>query len=847
MPDDKTKIIPIPIEDEVKESYLTYAMSVIVSRALPDVRDGLKPVHRRILYCMNEMGLSNNKSYKKAARIVGDVLGKLHPHGDQAVYDALVRMAQDFSLRIPVIQGQGNFGSVDGDPPAAMRYTEAKLSKVSEAMLRDIKKETVDYTPNYDDSMLEPVILPTAFPFLMVNGSNGIAVGMATNMPPHNLNEVAQAIMAVIDNPEISIEELVDKHVPAPDFPTGATICGLSGYRMAALTGKGKVVVRANYNIENENTDKERIVITAIPYQVNKANLVIKIAELVKDKRVEGISDLRDESDRKGMRIVIELKRNVSPKVIINQLYNYTPLQSNFNINNLALVNGKPEVCNLKQLLTHFISHRHVVITRRSQFDLRKAKERFHILEALKIALDNIDDVIETIKKSASTDLARTNLMNKYSFTTIQAQAILEMRLQRLTSLETQKILDELASVLAEIKYLEDLLAHPEKINGLIKEESLEISEKYGTVRHSTISPEEIDNVTYEDLIEEEMMVVVVSNQGFVKRMPLALYREQRRGGKGSKAATLRDEDFVEHVFVGTTHNVIMLVSNKGKAYWVKVYELPEGSKDSKGRHLRTLFEFADDEEVTAVIPVEEFNEESFIFMVTQKGIVKRVTTHAFRNAKRRGIAALNMDKEDVLIRAILTKGNSDMMLVSAFGKGLRFHEDSIRVMGRTAYGVRGLRLKEGDSIVGVALVTSDEDILLISEKGYAKRTRFDDFAPHARGTQGQRAFKIGEKPGNLVYALGVNDDDSILCITSLGKSIKTPVSNISLQGRNATGVKTLSINDTDSVIGVGRIKNKDEIATETVDEAAEVQTESVEAVSPTEFIEEPQEDGTLF
>ncbi len=810
---DKTVIIPVALEDEVKESYLTYAMSVIVARALPDVRDGLKPVHRRILYCMNEMGLANNRPYKKCARIVGDVLGKYHPHGDQAVYDALVRMAQEFSLRMPVVQGQGNFGSIDGDPPAAMRYTEARLSRISEALLRDIKKETVNFVPNYDDSMQEPSVLPTAFPFLLVNGSNGIAVGMATNMPPHNLKEICAATVALIENPEIPIDELVRNYVPAPDFPTGATICGSAGYHQAALTGRGRVTLRGEYHVENEGSEKEKekIIITSIPYQVNKANMVIKIADLVKEKRIEGISDLRDESNRKGIRVVVELKRGVSSRVIINLLYNYSDLQKNFSINNLALVDGRPRTCTLKELLQHFIAHRREVITRRSEFDLAKARERAHILEALKKALENIDDVIKIIKESSNVNLAKANLIERFQFTEIQAQAILDMRLQKLTSLETQKILDELAEIQKQIEYLTALLGDVSKIMEVIKEETQEISERYGTGRASTISHEEVGNVEYEDLIEEEMMVVVVSSQGFVKRVALDLYREQKRGGKGAKGTTLRDEDFVEHLFVGTTHDIVMFVTNKGKAYWVKVYELPEGSRASKGRHIKTLFDFEDSEEATATLPIKEFSETSYLFMVTRLGIVKRVATHAFRNAKRRGIIALNVDKQDVLIRAILTKGDSDIMLISSAGKGLRFREESIRVMGRNAYGVRGLRMPEGEKIVGAAVVTESETLLLVSEKGSGKRTLFDEFAPHGRGTQGQRAFKVTDKSGPLISAIAVNEEDSILCVTQLGKTIKTPVLNISQQGRNATGVKILTIAESDAIIGLGRIQNEDE------------------------------------
>jgi DNA gyrase subunit A len=804
------RVIPIAIEDEVKESYLNYAMSVIVSRALPDVRDGLKPVHRRILYSMSEMGLRYNTKEKKCARIVGDVLGKFHPHGDQSVYDALVRMAQDFSLRVTLVKGQGNFGSVDGDPAAAMRYTEAKMDRIAEAMLRDLKKETVDFVPNYDDSMMEPSVLPAAFPALLVNGSNGIAVGMATNMPPHNLGEVCDAVCALIENPDATIEDLLE-HVKGPDYPTGASIYGHVGIRMAALTGRGKIITRAKYHLEELKGDREAIIFTEIPYQVNKAKLIERIADLVKEKRIEGISELRDESDRQGMRIVIELKRSIPTKVILNNLFSLTPLQSNFNVINLALVNGKPRQCNLKEILQFFIAHRQDVIRRRTIFDLAKAKARAHILEGLKVALDNIDEVIAIIKKSSNVNMARINLMERFSFSELQAQAILDMRLQKLTSLETQKIIDELNEILAEIAYLEDLLAHEEKILAVISEETKELKEKFADERRTEIIPEELESMNMEDFIKEENMVVLISNRGFVKRIAVTEYKEQSRGGKGSNTSKLKDDDFIEHMFIASTHTHIMFVTNKAKAYWLKVYEIPEGSRASKGKHLKTIFEFEEDEEITVSVPVKEFSEDQYLFMATKNAIVKRVSTYDFRNAKMRGIRAIELDEGDSLISAKLTSGDGDVMLVTKRGKGLRIHENSVRCMGRTARGVRGIKLAPGDELVGMCNVDNDFKMLLISEYGYGKRTEFDEFAPHGRGTGGQRAYGINKKTGELVGVLSVLEEDSIICISTQGKAIRMPVHSISTMGRAAFGVRILNTGYDDRLTGLARQEKENE------------------------------------
>ncbi|MBI9096824.1 MAG: DNA topoisomerase (ATP-hydrolyzing) subunit A [Spirochaetaceae bacterium] len=839
------RIIPIAIEDEVKESYLNYAMSVIVSRALPDVRDGLKPVHRRILYAMNEMGLRNERTYKKCGRIVGDVLGKYHPHGDQSIYDALVRLAQDFSLRIPVVQGQGNFGSIDGDPPAAMRYTEAKMAKVTEAMLRDIKKETIDFGPNYDDSMKEPLVLPTAFPFLLVNGASGIAVGMATNMAPHSLTEVCSAINATIDNSEITIDELLT-HVKGPDFPQAGIIYGRIGIRDAAFTGKGKITVRARCTIEEIRADKEAIIVTELPYMVNKANLIVKIADLVRDKRIDGISDIRDESDRNGMRIVIELKKTVSAKVTLNLLFNHTSLQSNFNVNNLALVNGMPKLCNLKDMLTAFIEHRVDVITRRTIFDLKKAKDREHILEGLKIALDNIDEIIQIIKASSNVNIARASLMARFEFSEVQAQAILDMRLQKLTSLETQKIIDELLEIRELIAYLESLLADKGKILEVIKEETSELSEKYGDERRTEILNEEINGMIMEDLIEKEDVVVLISNRGFIKRIPLTAYKEQARGGKGSNSTKLKDDDYLEHIFIASTHDKIMFVTTLGKAYWLKVYEIPEGTRGSRGKHLKTIFEFLPDEEITTTVQIDEFTEDTYLFMATEKAVVKRVSTYAFRNAKTRGIAAIVLDEGDKLIKAELTTGDDDVMLFTRNGKGLRFHESKVRAMGRNSHGVRGIKLGDKDDIlVGVAIRKENEQIFMISEYGFGKRTEFDEFNPHGRGTQGQKAYNVTEKTGKLISAITVNDTDSLLCMTSLGKTIKLALSNVSILGRNALGVKIVNISDDDSLMGVARSENEDD---DDEDESPDSGTEeNVIDVSDGEEIPEDKDEPSLF
>lgn len=803
------RVIPVAIEDEVRESYLNYAMSVIVSRALPDVRDGLKPVHRRILYGMFEMGLRSDRPPKKCARIVGDVLGRYHPHGDQSVYDALVRLAQDFSMRYPLVNGQGNYGSVDGDPPAAMRYTEARLYKIAEEMLRDIRKETVDFGPNYDDSMQEPSVLPGALPYLLVNGTSGIAVGMATNMAPHNLNEVADAIVAYIDDPEISVDKLMT-HVTGPDFPTGGIIYGRRGIREAYTTGRGRIPVRARFSIESTKNGRDVIIVHEIPYQVNKATLIVRIADLVQNRKIEGISDLRDESDRSGMRIVIELKRGASPKIVVNQLFTHTQMQVNFNVNALALVDGRPKVLTLKDIITHFVAHRREVVIRRTQFDLKKAEEREHILQGLKIALDNIDEVIRIIKESGTVDEARTNLMATFRLSEIQAQAILDMRLQKLTSLETQKIIDELEEVQKLIQELRDLLASEEKILGVVKTETRELAEQYGDERRSEIVPDEIEKIDIEDLIQKEDMVVLLSHRGLIKRLAVSSYRVQSRGGKGSSSTTLRDDDFIQHIFIGSTHDYIFFISSEGKAYYLKVHEIPEASKSARGTHIKSLLAVGPDEEITSVVSISEFSEEAFILMATRKGITKKVKTSDFSNAKTRGITAIRLDNDDRLVSSLLTGGDDELMFVTRKGQGLRVSETSIRAMGRATRGVAGVRLGKGDELAGVVTVRPDERMLLLTEYGYGKRTDYDEFTQHNRGTKGQIAYSASDRTGEVVGVLSVAQGDEAMIITSQGQTIKIRIQDVSIQSRATMGVRVVDINRPDFVVGVARAENGD-------------------------------------
>ncbi len=807
---DQSRVIPVAIEDEVKDSYLTYAMSVIISRALPDVRDGLKPVHRRILYGMSEMGIRSDQPPKKSARIVGDVMGRYHPHGDASLYDTLVRLAQPFSMRYPMINGQGNFGSIDGDPPAAMRYTEARLHRIAEEMLRDIKKETVDFSPNYDDTMQEPVVLPAGFPYLLCEGASGIAVGMATNIPPHNLREIASAIDAYIDDPDITISGLME-HVTGPDFPTGGTIYGTQGIRDAYETGKGRVTVRARFSIESNKSGRDVILVHEIPYMVNKASLIVRIADLVRDRKIDGISDLRDESDRNGMRIVIELKKSASPKIILNHLFSHTALQQNFNVNALALVDGRPEVLTLKDMIRHFVSHRREVVIRRAKFDLDKAEKRAHILEGLKIALENIDEVIRTIKESQTVDIARTRLMERFSFSEPQATEILNMRLQRLTSLETQKILDELAEVLKLIEELKALLASEEKILGVVREETIDIAERFGDERRTDIVPSEVERIDIEDLIQREAMVVVFSHRGYTKRVPWSAYKVQGRGGKGTTSGMKKDDDFIANLFIGSTHDYLLFVSNAGRAFYLKVHEIPEGSRYSKGTHVRTLLQISADEEITAVVSLKDFTPDLHLFMATARGVVKKVTADQFSNARTRGINAIKLDEGDRLSVALLTGGDDELFLVTRKGKGLRFRESSVRAMGRTSRGVSGIKLKQSDELAGCVVVREGEQMLTVSEYGYGKRTRFDEFSPHGRGTGGQIAYGTNERTGELVDLLSVQDESELMIITSQGQTIKLSARAIPIQSRSATGVRVVDINRPDYVVGVDRTADDDD------------------------------------
>ena len=785
-------------------------MSVIVSRALPDVRDGLKPVHRRILFGMNEMGLRSDRPYKKCARITGDVLGKYHPHGDMAIYDSLVRLAQDFNMRYPVVDGQGNFGSIDGDPPAAVRYTEARMNRIAEEMLRDIDKDTVDFGPNYDGSQTEPLVLPAAFPFLLANGSSGIAVGMATNIPPQNLREICAAIVKLIDSPEATDEDVM-KLVRGPDFPTGGIILGRKGIRDAYLTGRGRVVVRAKVTVESSSQGKDSIIVTEIPYQVNKSALIVRIADLVKERKIDGIVDLNDESDRHGMRIVIDLRRGISPKVILNQLFAHTQLQTAFGVNNLALVKGLPKTLSLKQMLQYFIEHRKAVVTRRTRFDLAKAEERAHILEGLKIALENIDEVIAIIKKSENAEAARLNLIARFSFSERQAQAILDMRLQRLTSLEVQKVVDELTEVRALIEYLRDLLASEVKILGVVKTETDEISTKFGDDRRTEIIEEEAEEINIEDLIAVEDMAILISNRGYIKRIPVTAYRRQGRGGKGSSSALLKEDDFIEQFFVASTHDYVLFITNQGKSYWVKVHEIPESSRQAKGQSIKVLLSLGSEEEITAVVSLRNFTDEHFVLMATRQGVVKKVPISDFANARTRGIVAIKLDQGDSLVTALLTTGKEEIVLVTRKGNALRFNEEAVRAMGRASHGVRGIRLSGKDELAGVAMVREGEQMLLVSEFGYGKRTEYANFSPHGRGTGGQICYRATEKTGEVIGVLSVSDKDDLVCITSQGNALKLRLSEVATLGKTAMGVRIVNITRPDVVVGVARVVKDDQ------------------------------------
>ncbi|MDR2370135.1 MAG: DNA topoisomerase (ATP-hydrolyzing) subunit A [Treponema sp.] len=819
------KIIPVAIEDEVKTDYLNYAMSVIVARALPDVRDGLKPVHRRLLYAMDGLGLRPEAHTMKSARIVGEAMGKYHPHGDASLYDALVRMAQDFSLRYPLIQGQGNFGSLDNDPPAAMRYTEAKLSRIGDEMLADLRKETVNFIPNFDESLEEPLVLSAALPNLLINGSSGIAVGMTTNMAPHNLVEICDAVYAYIDNPDITVEELM-KFVQGPDFPTGGIIFGRRGIREACKTGRGKILVRGRFTLETLKSGKEQIVFTEIPYNVNKKLLLERLGALIRDKLIDGAVSANDESDRDGVRIVIELKKGAIVKVVLNQLFSNTQLQISFGVINLALVKGRPQLLNLKELVGCFVEHRVEVVTRRTRFDLRKAEERAHILEGLVIALANIDEVVAVIKASRDIASARAKLQERFFLSEAQSEAIVEMRLGRLTNLEIEKIQQELEELKVQIAHLKSLLEDQNKLFKLIKEETRALSERYGDKRRTEIVAGEVENINIEDLIKKEEMMILISNLGYVKRVPVSAYKNQGRGGKGMISAKLAGDDFIKQIFVASTHEHIMFITSEGKAYWMKVHELPEGSRTSKGAHVKSLLTVSPNEEITAIVSLKDFTDEEYLFMGTARGVVKKVKTSEFANARTRGIIAINLDEGDKLVSALLTKGSDEVVLISRKGQALRTGEDQVRAMGRSSRGVTGIKLGSGDELTGLLRVDGSERMLILSEYGYGKRVDFAEFSSHGRGTGGQKIYTVSEKTGEIVGCVGVLDAEEIMCITSQGKSIKLKVNSIRVMGRSAQGVRILSIDKPDFVIGVDRIvEEQPEQGGEDQDETDPVET----------------------
>ncbi len=802
--------IPISIETEMQNSYMDYAMSVIIGRALPDVRDGLKPVHRRVLYTMHEMGLDWNKPFRKSARVVGDVMGKYHPHGDAAIYDTLVRMAQDFSLRYMLVDGQGNFGSVDGDPPAAMRYTEARLGKISQELLLDIEKETVDFVPNYDESLLEPEVLPAKLPNLLVNGSAGIAVGMATNVPPHNLREVIDGLIVLLDNPDATIDELC-QHIHGPDFPTGAIIYGREGIFNAYRTGRGLIQIRARVFIEKEKrSEKERIIVTEIPYQVNKARLVEKIAELVRDKKIEGIADLRDESDRDGMRIVIELKRNEFAEVILNQLYKHTQLQVTFGAIMLALVEQRPKYLNLKELMQFFLQHRRDVIVRRTQFLLAKAEARDHIVQGLLIALDNIDAVVSLIRASQTPQIARDGLMEQFALTEMQARAILDMRLQRLTGLEREKLEQEHQDLLQEIEYLRSLLENPALVSGVVKDELLQLQKGYGDERRTEIV-DDSSEITLEDMIVEEDMMVMVTHAGYIKRNPVTLYRSQMRRGKGVTGIVAKEDDFVEHLFVASTHDYILVFTDRGKVYWLKVYNIPEAGRQARGKAIVNLLQVEQGENVSTILPVQQFEAGKYIVMATKNGVVKKTELTEYSNPRSAGIIALHINEGDELVSVALTDGQQDIFLSTYRGKAIRFSESEVRAMGRTATGVRGISLGKNDYVIGMDIVHNEFTILTVTEKGYGKRSGVDQYRPQGRGGKGLINMKCTPKRGNIVGMLQVSDNDDILMITASGKIIRMGVSNISVIGRNTQGVALQWLSDDDKVVAVARVVENDE------------------------------------
>ena len=825
-------LIKIPIEDEVKQAYIDYSMSVIVQRALPDVRDGLKPVHRRIMYAMDTLHLTSGGKTKKCATIVGEVLGHYHPHGDASVYDALVRLGQDFAQRYTTVTPQGNFGTIAGDPPAAYRYTEAKMSKITEEMTVDINKDTVDMTRNFDDTCDEPEVLPAKFPFLLCNGTTGIAVGMATNMPTHNLREVADAICAYIDNKEISIEELM-QYIKGPDFPTGGIIYGRDGIKKAYTTGRGKITIRSKFTIETDKHGRESIVFTEVPYGVNTTNIIRRIKELVRDKQIDGVANANDESsDRTGMRLVVDLKKGAVTKIVLNQLFSKTELQSNFGVINLALVPQekqgtvrydepglltlpktylKPEVLNLKQLIQHFVNHRDEVITRRSIYDLKVAKHRMHILEALITAINNIDEVIKIIKASRDTEDAKLQLEKRFTFDDEQAQAIVDMQLKRLTHLQIEDLEKEIKELQTWIDYLEDLLAHHEKVLQKIKDETIEIAKKYGDDRKTDIVADEITEINIEDMIKKEEVVILISNLGYIKRISASAYKRQGRGGKGSNSAKLVEDDFINKIFIASTHDYVTFITNEGKAYWIKVHEIPEASRNSRGAHIKGLLAVSSDEEITTVVTLKDFSDNQFMFMSTAKGVVKKVRTSEFQNAKTRGIIAIKLDDGDKLVNAILSEGNDEIVMITRKGKALRINEEEVRAMGRASRGVTGIRLSSEDELTAALKVNDNEKMLLMTEFGYGKRVEYNEFAQHGRGTGGQKVYEVKEKTGEIIGAVSIQTNEELVCITSQGKTLRVLASSISEQSRTSQGIRILNIDKPDMVIGLDKIAEKEE------------------------------------
>jgi DNA gyrase subunit A len=804
---DGERIIKINIEEEMQSAYIDYSMSVIVSRALPDVRDGLKPVHRRVLFGMHDLGMSPNKPYKKSARIVGEVLGKYHPHGDSSVYHAMVRMAQPWSMRYMLVDGQGNMGSVDGDSPAAMRYTEARMNRLSEEMLADIDKNTVDYQYNFDDSLKEPTVLPTRIPALLVNGTSGIAVGMATNMPPHNLGDAINAIVAYIDNPEVTIEELI-KVIKAPDFPTGGTIYGYQGVKEAYETGRGRIVIRAKSEVETESNGREKIIITEIPYMVNKADLIIKIADLVNDKKIDGISNVNDESDRDGMRIVIDLKKEAIANVVLNHLYKYTALQSSFGVNNIALVKGRPQLLNIQEIIKSFVEHRHDVVTRRTQYELDQAEKRAHILEGLIIASDNIDEVIKIIRAAQSPDEAREKLMGRFELTDIQSRAIVEMRLRQLTGLEQDKLRTEYESLLKEIDRLKEILAHVELRMEIIKNEMLEIMSKYNDPRRTDIvySSEEFNP---EDFYADEQMIITISHLGYIKRTPLGEFRTQNRGGVGAKGSTTRDEDFIEHIYPASMHNTMLFFTKLGRCFWLKVYEIPEGTKNSKGRAIQNLLQIDPEDTVKAFIRVKKLNEEEYtnshyIVMGTKKGIIKKSLLTDYSRPRQSGVIAISVREDDELIQARLTNGTSEILMATRSGRAIRFNESHVRSIGRKGLGVRGITLDSAkDEVVGMVCVKDkDDDILVVSEKGYGKRSNLDDYRITNRGGKGVKTMRISDKTGDLITIKSVTDDNDLMIMNRSGVTIRVAVADLRVTGRATQGVRLINLDKKNDMIG---------------------------------------------